>query len=175
MSDLPPKQPRVLPIAEELGDVSFPLSTTDARVSARETLRGIWQGAAGAVRVEVLEIVTPEAPTAETIRAVWRKRKGRRAEPLIVFWQGRDRVLLTEPIGDPIAIVQVEPSAALAIIRKALSAPSVEATPAVLALLERAQGSGGVAGFRNRNLLSTHYHNTRISAREPRLVGPTRQ
>ena len=53
--------------------------------------------------------------------------------------------------------MQVEPAAALAIIRKALESPSGEATHAVLSLFERAQGSGGVAGFRNRNLLSTHY------------------
>ena len=154
MSEHPPSaaQPRVLPIADELGEVAFPLPAADAK-----TLRGIWQGAAGATRVEVLEILSAEAPIAETIRAVWRKRKGRRAEPLIVFWQGRDRVLLTEPIGDPVAIVQVEPTAALAIIRKALTAPSGEAAQAALALLDRAQGSGGVAGFRNRNLLSTHY------------------
>lgn len=154
----PARGPKVVvtPISVALGDPTAPVNE---KISAKETLVGVWLGQAGALRFEVCEIVSSEEPSIQTIRSVWHKRRARRAVPLIVFWQGPDRVLLTEPIGEPasVPVLQVDPSAALSVIKRALSAPQREAVQAALALLERTQGSGGVAGFRNRNLLSTHY------------------
>ena len=146
----------VTPIAEALGP---PTSPVEEQLGPKDALRGVWLGQGVALRLEVCEIVSNSEPNIQMIRGVWHKWWGRRAVPLIVFWQGPNHVLMTEPIGEPssVAVVQVNSTAALAIIKRALSASQREAVQVILALLERTQGSGGVAGFRNRNLLSTHY------------------
>ena len=146
----------IIPIAELLGKPTLNLSE---KVTSTETLGSVWLGQPGALRFEVCELVGTEEPRVQTIRIAWHKRRGRRAVPLIVFWQGPKHFLLTEPIGDPasLSVLQVEPAAALSVIKRAILAPNREAVSVVLALLERTQGSGGVAGFRNRNMLSTHY------------------
>ena len=66
---------------------------------------------------------------------------------------------MTEPIGDPasVSVLDVNPAAALSVISAGLAAPYRDAVQVVRSLLERTQGSGGIAGFRNRNLVSTHY------------------
>lgn len=144
----------VIPIAEALGDPSVPYA---ASVGSGKELRGIWLGRVGARQVEVCELLQSSEPDIATLRTAWAKRQGRRGVPLIVFWQGSSHVLLTEPTGEPVSVVRMDASAALAVIRRALDAPVREAVQSVLSLIERTQGSGGVAGFRNRNLLSTHY------------------
>lgn len=156
MKVISPTKIVVTPIGEALGEPATPLSE---RISARETLKGVWLGQPGPLPLEVFEIVSTNEPSVQTIRSVWHKRRRKHAAPLIVFWQGPEHVLLTEPVGEPasIAIVQVVPSAALTIIERALATPQRDAVQTALALIERSQGSGGVAGFRNRNLLSTHY------------------
>jgi hypothetical protein len=143
-------------IAETLGSVSAQYSD---RVSPDATLRGVWLGTNGLMQLEVCELLFNGEPSIQTVRAAWKKRRGQRARPLIVFWEGDDEVLMTEPMGDPqsVAVLNVAASAARAIIERALRAPHREAVQAVLSLLERTQGSGGIAGFRNRNLLSTHF------------------
>jgi len=142
-------------ISDVLGPVSADYRDT---LPDGSTLRGVWLGQPGAVRFEACELVSEDEPGVMTIRAAWRKRRGQRAMPLIVFWQGVDRVLLTEPTGEPqVTVLTVAPAVATTVIQRALSAPRREAVTATIALLERAQGSGGVPGFRNRNILSTHY------------------
>jgi len=146
----------VVPISDALGP---PDPRIEEKVGPKEILRGLWQGQPGNLRFEVCELVSEAEPTVQAVRAAWSKRRGRRSVPLIVFWQGPNYVLMTEPTGEPatVAIVQMDPAAARAVISRALTSPSRDAVLSVVALLERAQGSGGVAGFRNRNLLSTHY------------------
>ena len=53
------------------------------------------------------------------------------------------------------------------VLRRALSLDASEAVPGVLALLARAQGSGGVPGLRNRQLLSTHVLTEMLPRRDP--------
>ena len=131
-------------------------------------LRGVWLGQPGAVQFEVCELVYQNEPGIAEIRAAWRKRRGQRGRPLIVFWQGTDGVLLTEPTGEPqVTVLTVSAAVALTVIQRALSAPRGEAVTAAMALLERAQGSGGIPGFRNRNLLSTHYVTKVFQRNEP--------
>ena len=152
------KRPAVVvnPIAEQLGDPTLSLNN---KLSATEALCSVWTGHAGLLALEVCELVAPESPSIQTIRSAWHKRRGRRAVPLIVFWQGPEHVLLTEPTGEPasVRVLQLDPAAALSVIQRALAATSREVVNVVIGLLQRAEGSGGVAGFRNRNLLSTHY------------------
>lgn len=131
-------------------------------------LRGVWLGQPGAVQFEICELVSEAEPGISEIRAAWRKRRGQRGRPLIVFWQGLVGVLLTEPTGEPqVTVLTVSASVALTVIQRALSAPRGEAVSAAMALLERAQGSGGFPGFRNRNLLSTHYVTRGFQRNEP--------
>jgi hypothetical protein len=142
-------------IADALGPVSAPY---DEEVSVGVAVHGVWLGQPGAFQFEVCELLSRDEPTVASIRAAWRKRRGQRARPLILFWQGDHDVLLTEPTGEPqVAVLTMPAPVALAVIRTALAAPRGGGVAAALALLDRAQGSGGVAGFRNRNLLSTHY------------------
>jgi len=114
--------PKVTPIRDALGDPSLP---------------SVWLGQAGPAQAEVFEIVAAEQPSVEAIRSAWHKRRGQRAVPLIAFWQGASRVVLTEPIGEAasIGVVQLEPAAALAVIQQFLNAPWSTATAAALALL----------------------------------------
>jgi hypothetical protein len=151
-----PGETSTIRIAEELGPASVPFSEALGGAAA---LNGLWLGQAGPLRLEVLELTSAAEPTVQSLRAAWHKRRARRAVPLIVFWQGEHDVLMTEPVGEPtsVPIVNVAPSAALAILQRALKAAQREVVSLVLSLLERTQGSAGIAGFRNRNLLSTHY------------------
>ena len=151
-----PGETSTIRIAEELGPASVPFSEALGGAGA---LNGLWLGQAGPLRLEVLELTSAAEPTVQSLRAAWHKRRARRAVPLIVFWQGEHDVLMTEPVGEPtsVPIVNVAPSAALAILQRALKAAQREVVSLVLSLLERTQGSAGIAGFRNRNLLSTHY------------------
>ncbi len=152
-------------IAEALGPVSAPFSEP---VTQDAILNGVWLGQPGVVQFEVCELISTLEPAIATVRAAWRKRRGNRGRPLIVFWQGSNELLLTEPTGEPqVTVLSVSASVALTVIRRALAAPRGEAVAAAMALLERAQGSGGVSGFRNRNLLSTHYVTSGFQRNEP--------
>jgi len=150
-----PAEPLRSRIAEALGPVTAPYSEP---VGSGATVRGVWLGQPGLVQFEVCELESDSEPLIATLRAAWRKRRAQRARPLIVFWQGPSEVLMTEPTGEPqVTILSVPSAVALTVIQRALQAPRGEAVTVVMSLLERAQGSGGIAGFRNRNLLSTHY------------------
>ena len=151
-----PPETKMIRIAEGLGPVSVPFSEA---LAGSASLNGLWLGQPGPLRFEVLEFSSASEPTMQSLRVAWHKRRGQRVVPLIVFWQGEHDVLMTEPVGEPatVSVVNVFPSAALAILRRALDTPHREVVSLVLSLLERTQGSGGVPGFRNRNMLSTHY------------------
>lgn len=152
-------EPSTSSIVDSLGSVS---AVYAEHLGSGTSVRGVWLGQPGLMQFEVCELLSQDEPTVAAMRAAWRRRRGQRGRPLIVFWEGASRALITEPTGDPqtLTVLNVTPTVAATVIRRALRAPQREAVTAVIALLERANGSGGVAGFRNRNLLSTHYVTT---------------
>lgn len=141
----------------------LPSPTTEEieEVNSTAALSSLWLGAgAGALRLEVCELTTSQKPTNDLLRRAWRQRRAARAVPLIVFCESPDQIVhfcgpsAVDPSKVPVFELGVEP--AITILRQALATPPQSVVPTILRLIERAYGDGGIAGFQNRNLVSTH-------------------
>lgn len=120
----------------------------------------MWQGdlnAAG-VGVEVSEIALDQNLTSVRLRQAWIARRAGQARPVLVFARvGPDELLVCGPDGTPPPVATIPANLAERIFSAVLAERPVPATRKALDLLGRAQGSGAVPGFRNRNLVSTYY------------------
>jgi hypothetical protein len=115
-----------------------------------------WLGK-GNPRLEVCEVEFAEAPNAVALRRAWDRRRKGRAVPVIILTHGDGAVRLCGPEGQPPPLAELPSSLAAEVLRQALELPPSDVVPGLLSLLQRSQGSGGVPGLRNRQLLSTHY------------------
>jgi hypothetical protein len=92
------------------------------------------------------------------MRQVWLARRAGQARPVIVFTpMGPDQILVCGPEGAPPPAATIPVSLAERIFASVLNELPVPATRRAIDLINRAQGSGQVPGFRNRGLVSTHY------------------
>lgn len=120
----------------------------------------MWQGPVNAagIGIEVSEIVLAQSPTASRLRQAWQARRAGQARPVILFVTvDANQVLICGPEGTPPPVATLPSTLAQQIFATVLRELPVPATRHALELLDRAQGSGAVPGFRNRSLVSTHY------------------
>jgi len=125
----------------------------------------MWLGKTNAagVGLEIAEVVLDQTPTPTRLRAAWTARRAGQARPVIVVAaSGSDQLLICGPDGLPPPVATLPLALAEQILRTVLDETPVRAALRTLTLIDRAQGSGSVPGFRNRNLLSTHYVTTVI-------------
>ncbi len=130
----------------------------------------VWQGEinTAGVGIEVAEVEFAQGPSPTRLRQAWNARRAGQARPVIVYSAlGPDRVLVCGPEGTPPPVATVPTPLAERIFTVVLDELPVPATRRAIDLLERAQGSGDVPGFRNRGLVSTHYV-TQVIRREAR-------
>jgi len=141
----------------------------DVAVAGGRALR-IWQGhlSDAGVGIEIAEVRLDQNPTPSRMRQVWLARRAGQARPVIVFATlGPDQVLVCGPDGTPPPVATIPLSLAERIFASVLNELPVPATRRAIDLINRAQGSGQVPGFRNRGLVSTHYV-TQVIRREGR-------
>jgi hypothetical protein len=141
----------------------------DVAVAGGRALR-IWQGqiSNAGVGIEIAEVRLDQNPTPSRMRQVWVARRAGQARPVIVFATlGPDQVLVCGPDGTPPPVATIPLGLAERIFASVLNEPPVPATRRAIDLINRAQGSGQVPGFRNRGLVSTHYV-TQVIRREGR-------
>lgn len=130
----------------------------------------IWQGQlnVAGVGIEIAEVALDQNPTPARMRQVWLARRAGQARPVIVFTPiGPDQILVCGPEGTPPPVATFPTSLAERIFATVLNELPVPATRRAIDLINRAQGSGQVPGFRNRGLVSTHYV-TQVIRREAR-------
>lgn len=130
----------------------------------------IWQGQlnTAGVAIEIAEVALDQNPTPARMRQVWLARRAGQARPVIVFTPiGPDQILVCGPEGAPPPVATIPVSLAERIFASVLNELPVPATRRAIDLINRAQGSGQVPGFRNRGLVSTHYV-TQVIRREAR-------
>ena len=130
----------------------------------------IWQGQlnAAGVGIEIAEVALDQNPTPARMRQVWLARRAGQARPVIVFTTvGPDQVLVCGPEGTPPPVATIPLGLAERIFASVLGELPVPATRRAIDLINRAQGSGQVPGFRNRGLVSTYYV-TQVIRREAR-------
>lgn len=130
----------------------------------------IWQGQlnTAGVGIEIAEVALDQNPTPARMRQVWLARRAGQARPVIVFTpMGPDQILVCGPEGAPPPVATIPVSLAERIFASVLNELPVPATRRAIDLINRAQGSGQVPGFRNRGLVSTHYV-TQVIRREAR-------
>jgi hypothetical protein len=120
----------------------------------------MWQGElspAGA-GIEVSEVELTQNVTPARLRQAWTARRAGQARPVLVFASaGSDQILVCGPDGTPPPVATIPAALAARIFSTVLTERPVPATRRALDLIGRAQGSGAVPGFRNRNLVSTYY------------------
>jgi hypothetical protein len=141
----------------------------DVAVSGGRAMR-VWQGQLNnaGVGIEIAEIALDQNPTPARMRHVWLARRAGQARPVIVFATvAPDQVLLCGPEGTPPPVASIPMALAERIFASVLNELPVPATRRAIDLINRAQGSGQVPGFRNRGLVSTHYV-TQVIRREAR-------
>lgn len=144
-----------------------PLRSEPSPLDRDLTLNRLWVGA-GTPGLEVCEVTVAGEATASALRRAWeRRRAGRPVPVLIVVAEAGDTVRICGPEGAPPPLSEMSTSSASEVLRRALSLEAKEVVPEVLALLARAQGSGGVPGLRNRQLLSTHVLTEMLPRRNP--------
>lgn len=129
---------------------------TSSELDENVTLRNAWFGP-GVPRLEVCEIAAGDDPPARTMRRAWEKRRRGRAVPVIVVAVCPTGLRMCGPEGAPPPVVELPEAVASDLLRDALELPPQQVVSGVLARFALAQGSGGVPGLRNRQLLSTHY------------------
>lgn len=132
---------------------------TDVAIPGGRIIR-MWQGElnAAGVGIEVSEVALDQNPTPSRLRQAWVARRAGQARPVVVFTSmGPDQVLVCGPDGTPPPVATISAALAAQIFAAILDELPVPATRRAIDLLHRAQGSGAVPGFRNRNLVSTHY------------------
>lgn len=120
----------------------------------------MWQGElnAAGVGVEVSEIAFDQNVTSVRLRQAWTARRAGQARPVLVFARvGPDQLLVCGPDGTPPPVATIPANLGERIFTAVLAERPVPATRRALDLLGRAQGSGAIPGFRNRNLVSTYY------------------
>jgi len=130
----------------------------------------VWQGQlnAAGIGIEIAEVALDQNPTPPRMRQVWLARRAGQARPVIVFASvSPDQVLVCGPEGTPPPVATIPVSLAERIFASVLNELPVPATRRAIDLINRAQGSGQVPGFRNRGLVSTHYV-TQVIRREAR-------
>jgi hypothetical protein len=130
----------------------------------------IWQGQlnVAGVGIEIAEVALDQNPTPARMRQVWLARRAGQARPVIVFTTvGPDHVLVCGPEGTPPPVATIPLGLAERIFTSVLGELPVPATRRAIDLINRAQGSGQVPGFRNRGLVSTYYV-TQVIRREAR-------
>ncbi len=130
----------------------------------------MWQGElnAAGVGIEVSEVALDQSPTPTRLRQVWSARRAGGARPVLVFASaGSGQVLICGPDGAPPPVALLSIDLAERIFGIVLDQLPVPATRHAIDLINRAQGSGEVPGFRNRSLVSTHYV-TQVIRRELR-------
>ncbi|MES2211083.1 MAG: hypothetical protein V4515_13030 [Chloroflexota bacterium] len=130
----------------------------------------IWQGQlnAAGVGIEIAEVALEQNATPARMRQAWTARRAGQARPVIVFSiLGPDQVLVCGPEGTPPPVATIQVALAERIFASVLNELPVPATRRAIDLINRAQGSGQVPGFRNRGLVSTHYV-TQVIRREAR-------
>lgn len=131
------------------------------------TLNRLWVGA-GSPGLEVCEVTVAGEATASALRRAWERRRAGRPVPVVIVVAGAgDTVRICGPEGAPPPLSEMSTSIASEVLGRALSLDASEVVPGVLALLARAQGSGGVPGLRNRQLLSTHVLTEMLPRRDP--------
>lgn len=120
----------------------------------------LWEGRPGGAGfgIEVSEVQLDESVTIGRLRQAWSARRAGGARPVVVFAAlGSEQVMVCGPDGSPPPASTLEVSVAERIFAAILDEQPVPAARLALELIDRAQGSGQVPGFRNRNLVSTHY------------------
>lgn len=120
----------------------------------------MWQGelSPAGVGIEVSEVELTENLTPARLRQAWTARRAGQARPVLVFASaGPDQILVCGPDGTPPPVATIQATLGERIFAAVLTERPVPATRRALDLIGRAQGSGSVPGFRNRNLVSTHY------------------
>jgi hypothetical protein len=122
-------------------------------------IMALWQGTPGAagVGLEISQLALDQAPTATRLRQAWNARRAGTPRPVIVFAAADEAIILCGPDGSPPPVATLPIELARRIFSRVLDEPPVPATLRALSLISRAQGSGDVPGFRNRNLVSTHF------------------
>lgn len=143
-----------------------PNLSSDTELDPGIKMTRAWFGQ-GVPRLEVCELALASEPTAAVMRRAWERRRNRRPVPVIVFVEHDGAVRICGPEGSPAPICEVSLVIAQDILAQALELPASDVVPGFLALLARSQGSGGIPGFRNRQLLSTHYLAEVLPTREP--------
>ena len=140
-------------------DLGRPPDLTNLSAGKSARVDRLWSGIAGpgGTAIEVSEISLHEPLTGARMREAWRARRAGSPRPVIVFARVAEGVLLCGPDGSPPPIAQLNVAIAEQILRRVLDHPPVQATLTALSLINRAQGSGSVPGFRNRSLVSTHF------------------
>lgn len=130
----------------------------------------LWEGqrnAAGSA-LEISEVELDAAVTPARLRQAWLARRGQTVRPVIVVARSGDLWLACGPQGNPPPVVELTDELATRVLSGLLDEGPVAAALRALALFARTQGSGNVPGFRNRNLVSTHY----VTIVLPRERGP---
>lgn len=120
----------------------------------------MWQGelSPAGVGIEVSEVELAQNVTPARLRQAWTARRAGQARPVLVFASAApDQVLVCGPDGAPPPVAAIPVALAERIFTAVLTERPVPATRRALDLIGRAQGSGSVPGFRNRNLVSTYY------------------
>jgi Eco57I restriction-modification methylase len=120
----------------------------------------MWQGElnAAGVGIEISELSLDQNATPSRLRQAWTARRAGQARPVIVFASaGPDQLLVCGPDGTPPPVATISAHLGERIFNTILAELPVPATRRAIDLFNRAQGSGAVPGFRNRNLVSTHY------------------
>lgn len=138
-----------------------PQITPNAELRAGIRLSQLWAGP-GVPPLEIGELLASAAPSDSMLRECWQARLRGRAIPLLLFWDGPSGEVSIcgpdqGPRGEPAGIARMARAAAEVILRQVLAVPAREAVGAYLSAVARTQGTGGVPGLRNRQLLSTHY------------------
>lgn len=125
-----------------------------------------WLGQ-GTPRLEVCEVEFAEPPNAVALRRAWDRRRKGRAVPVVILTHVDGAVRICGPEGQPPPLAELPNSLAAEVLRQALQLPPSDVVPGLLSLLQRSQGSGGVPGLRNRQLLSTHYLSEVLPRQDP--------
>ena len=137
-----------------------PQLTPNVELRPGVRLSRLWTGP-GLPPLEVGELSAPALPSDTVLRECWQGRLRGRAVPLLLFFDDNGEVTLCGPDqgprGEPAGIARMPRAAAEVILHQVLAVPAHEAVGAYLSAVARTQGTGGVPGLRNRQLLSTHY------------------
>ena len=142
-----------------IGDKLGPAHSAAEETVGQGVLKRLWLGREPGPH-QVQGLVAERRPTVAMMRQAWAKRRALRANPVLIFWDGGDSgCLVCGPSAtneQSVTVTELPYDALATVLQIGLAAPRKTATPTILDLLDRAQGSGDAPGFRNRGLVSTH-------------------